>query len=60
MDAKEILKRLKSEGWVILRQKGAHIQLGKGDQRTTVSDHGKKDLKTGTLKKIERDTGIKF
>jgi len=60
MDAKEILKRLKAEGWEVLRQKGSHIQMGKGTQRTTVPDHGKEDVKIGTLKKIERDTGIKF
>jgi len=60
MDAKEILKQLKVEGWEVLRQKGSHIQMGKGEKRTTVPNHGKHDIKIGTLRKIERDTGIKF
>lgn len=60
MDAKEILKQLKAEGWEVLRQKGSHIQMGKDEKRTTVPNHGKDDIKIGTLKKIERDTGIKF
>jgi predicted RNA binding protein YcfA (HicA-like mRNA interferase family) len=60
LDAKEILKRLKAEGWEVLRQRGSHIQMGKGDKRTTVPNHGKEDVKIGTLKSIEKETGIKL
>lgn len=60
MRAREVLKRLKKEGWVVLRIEGSHYQLGKGSKRTTVIMHGSKDLKKGTLRAIERQTGIKF
>jgi predicted RNA binding protein YcfA (HicA-like mRNA interferase family) len=34
--------------------------MGKGDSRTTVPVHGKKDVKKGTLANIERQTGVKL
>lgn len=60
MDAKEVLKQLKAEGWEVIRRKSSHIQVGKEGKRSTVPDHGKDDIKIGTLKKIERDTGVKL
>lgn len=60
MDAKAVIKALKAEGWVELRKRGSHVQMGKDDLRTTIPSHGKKDIKIGTLKKIEKDTGVKF
>jgi len=60
MKAKDIIKILREEGWEILRQEGSHIQMGKGDGRTTVPQHGSKDIKPGTLANIERQTGIKL
>ena len=56
----EVIKRLKVEGWEVLRQEGSHVRLGKGQARTTVPIHGKRDLKPGTLASIERQTGIKL
>jgi predicted RNA binding protein YcfA (HicA-like mRNA interferase family) len=46
--------------WQILRIRGSHHQLGKNTLRTTVPVHGKRDLGTGILKKIEKDTGVKL
>ena len=60
MKAKDIIKILREEGWEILRQEGSHLQMGKGDARTTIPQHGSKDVKPGTLANIERQTGIKF
>jgi predicted RNA binding protein YcfA (HicA-like mRNA interferase family) len=54
----DIVKRLKAEGWVVLRQEGSHVRMGKGAGRATVPLHGKRDLKPGTLASIERQTGI--
>lgn len=34
--------------------------MGKGDARTTVPVHGKRDLSPGTLAAIERQTGVKL
>jgi predicted RNA binding protein YcfA (HicA-like mRNA interferase family) len=60
MNGKQILKRLKDEGWTVLRIEGSHYRLGKGAQRTTIPLHGTKDLKPGTLAAITRQTGVKF
>jgi predicted RNA binding protein YcfA (HicA-like mRNA interferase family) len=56
----EILKLLKASGWLILRQQGSHVRLGKGTLRTTVPLHGKRDIKPGTLASIERQIGFKL
>ncbi|MCK9389067.1 MAG: type II toxin-antitoxin system HicA family toxin [Sulfuritalea sp.] len=60
MNGNEIIKRLKAEGWEVLRQEGSHVRLGKGALRTSVPVHGKHDLKPGTLVSIQRQTGIKL
>ena len=56
----DTIKRLKAEGWQVLRQEGSHVRLGKGTARTTVPLHDKRDLRPGTLASIERQTGIKL
>ena len=58
MSGNEIIKRLKAEGWQVLRQVGSHVRMGKGSARTTVPVHGKQDVKPATLASIERQTGI--
>jgi predicted RNA binding protein YcfA (HicA-like mRNA interferase family) len=60
VNAKQILKILKANGWVILRQEGSHIRLGQGSARTTVLMHGTCDVSSGVLSSIERQTGIKL
>ncbi len=61
MNAKEILKILKQNGFYEVRQKGGHIMLKNSyNKMTVVPFHGKQDVKIGTLKKIEKDTGVKL
>jgi len=60
MNAKDILKILKANGWEVLRQEGSHVRLGKGGARATVPVHGNRDVKPGTLAAIERQTGLKL
>ncbi len=60
MNGKEVIKRLKAQGWQILRQEGSHVRLGKDSLRTSVPLHGTHDLKKGTLASIERQTGVKL
>ena len=60
MNGHDIIKQLKAEGWAVLRQEGSHVRMGKGTARTTVPLHGKRDIKSGTLASIERETGIKL
>ncbi len=61
MNSRDIIKALERDGWFKVGQKGSHVQLKhpvkKG--RTTVP-HPKKDIAPGTLKSIERQSGIKL
>lgn len=58
--AREVLKLLKLEGWEVLRQKGSHVIMVKDGRICPVPNHGKKDLAIGTVKSIERITGVKL
>jgi len=60
MDAKEVLKVLKKNGFELKSQSGSHKKLVKDERTVIVADHGKKDIPLGTLKNIERQSGIKF
>lgn len=60
MDAKEVLRILKENGFELKSQKGSHKKLTKDDKTVIVPDHGKNEIPIGTLKNIERQSGIKF
>lgn len=60
MNAKEILKILRQNGFYELRQSGSHIRLTNGVKKTTVANHGKKDIPIKTVKSIEKQTGVKL
>lgn len=57
MNYKEVLKRLKAAGWTI-QTGGRHVKAKKDQQRVPIPVHGKKDIKLGTLKSIEKLTGV--
>ncbi len=52
ISGKEMLKRFLADGWKIVRQKGSHVFLSKGDLNETIPVHGNKDLKKGLEKKL--------
>ena len=58
MDSREVIKRLKAEGWQQVAVKGSHRQFKHPDRpgRVTVP-HPKRDLPKGTLKSILRQAG---
>lgn len=61
MKSQDVLKRLKSAGWAEVKTRGSHVQLkhpGKPG-RVTVP-HPKRDLPVGTLKSIEKQSGVKL
>lgn len=60
MTGKEIIKLLEEHGWSVLRTNGSHHRMGKGNMRTTVPVHGKRDLGKGLISAIEKQTGIKL
>jgi predicted RNA binding protein YcfA (HicA-like mRNA interferase family) len=59
MTAREVIRRLKDEGWHEVRQSGGHKQF-KHDEKAglvTVCTHGSKDIPPGTLANIFRQAG---
>lgn len=60
MDAKEVLKILKENGFEKVSQKGSHLKLTNGERITIVPLHGAKDIPLGTLKSIEKQSGVKL
>jgi predicted RNA binding protein YcfA (HicA-like mRNA interferase family) len=61
MKSREVIVRLAADGWLKVAQKGSHIQFKHPTKlgRVTVP-HPKRDLPIGTLKSIEKQSGIKL
>ena len=61
MDSREVIRKLKDDGWFEVNQVGSHKQfkhpIKKG--RVTII-HPKRDIPKGTLKSIEKQAGIKL
>ncbi len=61
MDSKNAIKLLQNHGWQIVAQKGSHVQLKHPDKKGRVTvPHPKKDLPAGTLRNIEKQSGVSF
>lgn len=61
MDSREVLRRLEADGWRRVGQKGSHMQLKHPTKAGRVTlPHPKRDLPKGTLKSIERQSGIRL
>lgn len=61
MKAKEIIKLIKNDGWFFERQSGSH-KIFKHPTKNgivVVPDHGKDDIKIGTLNSILKQAGLK-
>ena len=56
-----MLKRLKADGWYKVGQAGDHVQLKHPTRRGRVTvTHPNDDIPIGTLKSIERQSGVKL
>ncbi len=60
MNSKEVIKILKKNGFELKSQNGSHKKFVNGNRTAIVADHGKDEIPPGTLKNIERQSGIKF
>lgn len=56
LSGKELIKALERDGFQIVRQKGSHVSLYKGEFRTVVPLHS--DLSKGTLLGILKQCGL--
>jgi predicted RNA binding protein YcfA (HicA-like mRNA interferase family) len=59
--SREVIAVLEREGWEQVRQKGSHLQFKhpRRPGRVTVP-HPNPDIPTGTLKSIEKQSGLKL
>lgn len=61
MSSTEIIRALKAEGWYLVRAKGSHHQFAHPSRPGIVTvPHPRKDLPVGTLKSIEKQSGVKL
>lgn len=59
--SREILKKLKSDGWYVVTTRGSHVQLKHPTKLGRVTlPHPKRDLPTGTVRSIEKQAGIRL
>jgi predicted RNA binding protein YcfA (HicA-like mRNA interferase family) len=57
--SREVIAKLEAAGWSKVRTRGSHVRMTSPDgKRHATVPHPKKDLKRGTLKAIEKDTGV--
>ncbi|HZF32258.1 MAG TPA: type II toxin-antitoxin system HicA family toxin [Candidatus Angelobacter sp.] len=61
ISSREAIKRLQADGWYEVAQIGSHKQFKHPSKlgRVTVN-HPVKDMKVGTLKSIEKQSGVKL
>jgi predicted RNA binding protein YcfA (HicA-like mRNA interferase family) len=59
MNGKEIIAKLKKEGWTVARINGSHYIMEKNGIAVPVPVHTK-DTGIGLIKKIEKQTGVKL
>lgn len=55
LSGEEMLKLFLSAGWIVLRQRGSHLIVGKGSMRETIPMH--KELKKGLEASLKKRLG---
>ena len=61
MTSTDVIRRLRAEGWRLVRVKGSHHHFNHATRPGIVTvPHPKKDIPVGTLKSIERQAGLKL
>ncbi len=60
MNGKDVVKRLRGEGWQLSRIQGNHHILTKNGRAVPVPVHGSRDLGPSLLAAISRQTGVKL
>lgn len=62
MKVREVIRRLREDGWKLVDQKGSHRQYRHPTKpgRVTVSGALGDDVPIGTLKGVQRQSGLEF
>ena len=61
MDSRELIRRLKNDGWYEVKQVGSHKQFKHSTKKGRVTvPYPKRDIPLGTLRSVEKQAGIKL
>lgn len=60
MNGKQVIAKLKTAGWTLVRVRGGHHLLSKDGKTVPVPVHGTAEIGKGLLAEIERQTGVKL
>jgi predicted RNA binding protein YcfA (HicA-like mRNA interferase family) len=61
MKSREIISVLQADGWVQVAQRGSHVQFKHPTKKGRVTvPHPERDIPIGTLKSIEKQSGLKL
>jgi predicted RNA binding protein YcfA (HicA-like mRNA interferase family) len=61
MNSRDVIAAIQRDGWVQFAQKGSHLQFKHPTKKGRVTvPHSKRDVPLGTLKSIERQSGLKL
>jgi predicted RNA binding protein YcfA (HicA-like mRNA interferase family) len=59
VDSRDVVTKLKANGWYLVAQKGSHLQFKHPTLKGRVTvPHPKRDLAPGTLRSIEKQSGL--
>ncbi len=60
MKCSELIRKLKRDGWFVVRQSGSHIMMQHPTKpgQIVVPDHGSKELASGTARSIIKKAGL--
>jgi predicted RNA binding protein YcfA (HicA-like mRNA interferase family) len=61
LKSRDVIKAIEADGWYLVRVTGSHHHFRHPERKEIVTvPHPKSDLPVGTLKSIERQSGIKL
>jgi predicted RNA binding protein YcfA (HicA-like mRNA interferase family) len=61
MSSREVIRRLREDGWYEVAQEGSHKQFKHGAKKGRVTvPHPVRDIPIGTLKSIEKQANIRL
>lgn len=61
MRSSDVISALKADGWFEVATRGSHVQFKHRDKKGRVTvPHPKRDIPIGTLKSIEKQSGLKL
>jgi len=61
MSSADVIRALKADGWTLARSKGSHHHYRHPNKPGLVTvPHPRKDIPRGTLKSIERQSGVQL